>query len=99
MAYQQGAATSYAQHYQQYQQQAYGQQAAVVYGQQQQQYPQMAAAASTTAYGAYPAVVAYPPAVVVQESPWKSATASDGQVYYYNEKTGESQWEKPPGMP
>jgi far upstream element-binding protein len=99
MAYQQGAAVNYAQHYQQYQQQAYGQQAAVVYGQQQQQqYPSTAPAAAAT-YGAYPAVVAYPPAVVVQESPWKSATASDGQIYYYNEKTGESQWEKPPGMP
>jgi far upstream element-binding protein len=98
ISYQQGAAVNYAQHYQQYQQQAYGQQAAVVYGQQQQQYPATAPAASAT-FGAYPAVVAYPPAVVVQESPWKSATASDGQVYYYNEKTGESQWEKPPGMP
>mmetsp|Transcript_28604 Transcript_28604/g.47338 ORF Transcript_28604/g.47338 Transcript_28604/m.47338 type:complete len:643 (-) Transcript_28604:330-2258(-) len=30
---------------------------------------------------------------------WKSATAADGQVYYYNEKTGETQWDKPPGVP
>jgi len=29
---------------------------------------------------------------------WKAATAPDGQTYYYNEKTGESSWEKPPGM-
>mmetsp|Transcript_3623 Transcript_3623/g.5391 ORF Transcript_3623/g.5391 Transcript_3623/m.5391 type:complete len:593 (-) Transcript_3623:758-2536(-) len=91
------ASTGYAQHYQQYQQQAYGQQAAVAYGQQQpqQQYTQ-------AAYGAYSAASLYPmagPSVVVQESQWKTATAGDGQVYYYNEKTGESQWEKPPGMP
>ena len=33
-----------------------------------------------------------------QPSPWKSATAADGQTYYYNEKTGETQWDKPPGM-
>ena len=90
------ASTGYAQHYQQYQQQAYGQQA-VAYGQQQpqQQYTQ-------AAYGAYSAASVYPmvgPSVVVQESQWKTATAGDGQVYYYNEKTGESQWEKPPGMP
>jgi WW domain len=30
---------------------------------------------------------------------WKSATAADGQIYYYNEKTGETQWDKPAGMP
>jgi len=30
---------------------------------------------------------------------WKTATAADGQVYYYNEKTGETQWDKPAGMP
>jgi len=33
------------------------------------------------------------------QSVWRTATAADGQVYYYNEKTGETQWEKPPGMP
>lgn len=31
-------------------------------------------------------------------SMWKAAAAPDGQTYYYNEKTGESSWEKPPGM-
>eukprot|EP00592_Proboscia_alata_P013326 CAMPEP_0194389022 /NCGR_PEP_ID=MMETSP0174-20130528/101678_1 /TAXON_ID=216777 /ORGANISM="Proboscia alata, Strain PI-D3" /LENGTH=702 /DNA_ID=CAMNT_0039180867 /DNA_START=31 /DNA_END=2139 /DNA_ORIENTATION=- len=39
-----------------------------------------------------------PPAAVAQVSPWKAATAADGQTYYYNDKTGESQWEKPAGM-
>eukprot|EP00804_Cyclotella_cryptica_P013442 CCRYP_005184-RD/>CCRYP_005184-RD protein AED:0.15 eAED:0.15 QI:597/1/1/1/0.5/0.4/5/212/668 len=37
-----------------------------------------------------------PPA---QASPWRSATAADGQIYYYNQHTGETQWDKPPGMP
>jgi rRNA processing protein Krr1/Pno1 len=37
-----------------------------------------------------------PPAVV---SAWKAATAPDGQTYYYNERTGETQWEKPAGIP
>jgi hypothetical protein len=32
-------------------------------------------------------------------SDWKSATAPDGQVYYYNERTGETTWQKPHGMP
>lgn len=27
--------------------------------------------------------------------PWKSATAPSGQIYYYNEDTQETQWEKP----
>jgi far upstream element-binding protein len=30
---------------------------------------------------------------------WKAASAPDGQVYYYNERTGETTWDKPPGMP
>eukprot|EP00537_Pseudo-nitzschia_pungens_P008149 CAMPEP_0172360358 /NCGR_PEP_ID=MMETSP1060-20121228/4396_1 /TAXON_ID=37318 /ORGANISM="Pseudo-nitzschia pungens, Strain cf. cingulata" /LENGTH=573 /DNA_ID=CAMNT_0013082329 /DNA_START=146 /DNA_END=1867 /DNA_ORIENTATION=- len=42
-------------------------------------------------YGAPPAT----PAV----SEWKSATAPDGQTYYYNERSGETTWQKPPGMP
>ncbi|GAX12059.1 hypothetical protein FisN_8Lh161 [Fistulifera solaris] len=36
------------------------------------------------------------PAPVVSE--WKSATSPDGQVYYYNERTGATQWDKPAGM-
>ena len=32
-------------------------------------------------------------------SQWKSATSPDGQIYYYNERTGETQWDKPMGMP
>jgi hypothetical protein len=36
-----------------------------------------------------------PPALT---SPWRSATAADGQVYYYNQNTGETQWDKPPGL-
>ena len=40
-----------------------------------------------------------PVPVLPMPSPWKSATASDGKTYYYNEKTGETQWEKPAGMP
>jgi len=34
----------------------------------------------------------------VRPQTWKSAKAADGQVYYYNEATGETQWEKPPGF-
>jgi KH domain/WW domain len=30
---------------------------------------------------------------------WKTAASPDGQVYYYNERTGETTWEKPAGMP
>jgi hypothetical protein len=36
------------------------------------------------------------PAPIVSE--WKSATSPDGQVYYYNERTGATQWDKPAGM-
>jgi len=38
--------------------------------------------------------VAPPPPPMV----WKTATAADGQTYYYNESTGETQWDKPSGM-
>jgi len=38
------------------------------------------------------------PPMVVQSSPWKAANAPDGQTYYYNDKTGETTWEKPAGM-
>ena len=40
-----------------------------------------------------------PPMQAAAASPWKAATAPDGQVYYYNERSGETQWEKPAGMP
>jgi hypothetical protein len=30
---------------------------------------------------------------------WKSATSPSGQIYYYNERTGETKWDKPIGMP
>jgi hypothetical protein len=39
------------------------------------------------------------PQASASASVWKSATAPDGQVYYYNERTGETQWEKPMGYP
>jgi rRNA processing protein Krr1/Pno1 len=32
-------------------------------------------------------------------SPWRAATAADGQIYYYNQITQETQWERPGGMP
>lgn len=31
-------------------------------------------------------------------SEWRSAKAPDGQIYYYNEKTGATTWDKPHGM-
>ncbi len=43
-----------------------------------------------------PVPMAIPPAAMA--SPWKAATAPDGQTYYYNEKTGATTWEKPAGM-
>jgi hypothetical protein len=57
-------------------------------------YPQQA-----PGYGATPPQQ-QPPAnlVIPLSSSWKSAAAADGQVYYYNEKTGETQWDKPAGM-
>lgn len=39
-----------------------------------------------------------PPMQAPAPSTWRSATTADGQTYYYNEKTGETQWEKPMGM-
>jgi len=94
---QQGGAMS---QYQQYQQQAaYGQQQP--YGGAATPVPYMAAAVyaagapAASAYGGGVPAAAYVPPTA---SAWKAATSPDGQVYYYNEKTGESQWEKPPGM-
>jgi hypothetical protein len=54
--------------------------------------PQAAQYQASHAYGGNPAPQAAP------SSEWKSATAPDGQVYYYNQRTGETQWEKPMGM-
>ncbi|KAG7345283.1 KH domain containing protein [Nitzschia inconspicua] len=69
-----------------YGQQTYGQPGGYPGGQQYQQY----SAPPPTQYRA-------PPGPPVSE--WKSATAPDGQIYYYNERTGETTWKKPPGMP
>jgi len=45
--------------------------------------------------GAYGA----PPPVAPPVSEWKVASAPDGQQYYYNERSGETTWQKPAGMP
>ena len=39
-----------------------------------------------------------PQASPAASTEWKSATAPDGQVYYYNERTGATQWEPPTNM-
>jgi far upstream element-binding protein len=39
-----------------------------------------------------------PPPPSASASAWKTANSPDGQVYYYNEATGETQWDKPAGM-
>jgi len=44
-----------------------------------------------------PPAPAVPP--VLDTGGWKSTTTPDGQTYYWNERTGATQWEKPPGMP
>lgn len=85
--YQQQQQASYG--HQGYGQSAYGHQG----GYQTQAYQQPQTAQYQGSYGA-PNVPAPPP-----PSLWKSATAPDGQIYYYNERTGETQWEKPIGMP
>jgi far upstream element-binding protein len=45
-------------------------------------------------YSAPPSAVPSPAAAV-----WKAAASPDGQTYYYNEATGATQWDKPPGFP
>ena len=77
--------------------QGYGQQSAGGYGQSYQA-PAPAYSQPQAAYGQAPYAPA-PPVAAPGVSDWKSATSPDGQVYYYNEKTGQTQWNKPPGMP
>ena len=102
-----GAAQAYG-GYQQPQQPAYGQ----PYDPHQQQQPayggyQQPAYGGAPAYGGMPQQPAYggyppvasPPGPPAGAATWKSAQAADGQTYYYNEKTGETQWDKPAGMP
>ncbi|KAL7578199.1 hypothetical protein ACA910_012628 [Epithemia clementina (nom. ined.)] len=52
-------------------------------------------------YGGYPQQQPLPPAPApaAMDTGWKSTTTADGQTYYWNERTGATQWEKPPGMP
>jgi WW domain len=92
--YPQQPAYGYSQPYEQQHAPQYG------YGQPQQSHLYGAPASfggmpPQQAYGGYSAA----PPPPTGAGPWKSATAGDGQIYYYNEKTGETQWEKPPGMP
>lgn len=47
----------------------------------------------------YTVPASLPPPPAPATSPWKTATAPTGQIYYYNEVTQETSWEKPPGMP
>jgi far upstream element-binding protein len=42
---------------------------------------------------------AAPPPASPAAPVWKAAASQDGQTYYYNEATGATQWEKPPGFP
>jgi far upstream element-binding protein len=42
---------------------------------------------------------AAPPPASPAAPVWKAAASQDGQTYYYNEATGVTQWEKPPGFP
>jgi len=61
-----------------------------------QQQAQFQAAMPQPQQPSFAAPPAPPP--MMAPSGWKSATAADGQVYYYNEKTGETQWDKPAGL-
>ena len=93
---------AFTQQQQQQQQPAYPPQQQVQYYQQpppqqpqpQQQQPNYVAESVIP----QPPPVQQPP-VQQQQQIWKTAQAPDGQTYYYNEKTGETSWDKPPGMP
>ena len=94
----------------QYAQQPYGQQSQYMQPQQaqiQQPPQQYGAPAATFDYSTYyggqqaqaPAQTMYQqPPVAAAVSPWKAATSPDGQIYYYNEKTNDTTWDKPAGM-
>lgn len=79
-----------------YDQQAYGQPA---YGQPGGYPGGQPYAQGGGQYSAPQAVYGAPPVGMPPVSEWKAATAPDGQVYYYNERSGETTWQKPPGMP
>lgn len=49
--------------------------------------------------GSSQGVYGAPPPVTPPVLEWKVAAAPDGQQYYYNERSGETTWQKPPGMP
>ena len=78
--------------YPQQQQQQYGNPPNQYYGaqpmhQMPQPYPQQ---------GQQYAAPNMPPAQA--SSPWRAAQAADGQTYYFNEVTRQTQWERPAGM-
>jgi len=69
-----------------------------------QQYGHFPYGGAPQGYGPGPGLVPHPEAppppgpAAPPAGPWKTATAADGQTYYYNEATGESKWDKPVGM-
>jgi hypothetical protein len=91
-----GAQLGYGQQQQQYGQ-GFGQNSAYPGAPQAQQYSQGGSIQQQQQYQAPQQVYGGAPAALAA-SEWKAATAPDGQVYYYNERTGETTWTKPPGM-
>lgn len=78
---------------QHYQQQLYLQQAAQqMAAQQAAQHQQMFQQAAAQGY------VQAPMPMQPMHTPWVSYYDASGQLYYYNEQTGESAWALPPGM-
>jgi hypothetical protein len=75
----------------------------------QQQPQQYGAVAAQVNYGAahpygqqaqaQPQAMYQQPTAATAASSWKAASSAQGQVYYYNEKTNETTWEKPENMP